>query len=83
MSAPYNWVDTDAQLEYLTRFLGEEKAFAVDTEQHSVRSFLGYTALMQNSTQKEDYLIDTVALHDVMGMQSPVFANPSMCKISM
>ena len=47
MSAPYNWVDTDAQLEHLTRFLGEEKAFAVDTEQHSVRSFLGYTALMQ------------------------------------
>jgi len=33
MSAPYNWVDTDAQLEHLTRFLGEEKAFAVDTEQ--------------------------------------------------
>ena len=33
MSAPYNWVDTDAQLEHLTRFLGEEKAFDVDTEQ--------------------------------------------------
>jgi len=63
--------------------LGEEKAFAVDTEQHSVRSFLGYTALMQNSTQKEDYLIDTVALHDVMGMLRPVFANPSMCKINL
>jgi len=83
MSAPYNWVDTDAQLEHLTRFLGEEKAFAVDTEQHSVRSFLGYTALMQISTRKEDYLIDTIALHDVMGMLRPVFANPSICKVSM
>lgn len=47
MDTPYNWVDTEAQLEHLASLLGEEKAFAVDTEQHSVRSFLGYTALMQ------------------------------------
>ncbi|OEL38861.1 Protein RRP6-like 3 [Dichanthelium oligosanthes] len=81
MSTLYNWVDTQAQLEHLVRLLGEEKAFAVDTEQHSVRSFLGYTALMQISTQREDYLIDTIALHDVMGILRPVFANPSICKI--
>jgi len=36
---------------------------------------------MQISTRKEDYLIDTIALHDVMGMLRPVFANPSICKI--
>lgn len=50
MSATYNWVDTEAQLEHLARLLGEERAFAVDTEQHSIRSFLGYTALMQVTT---------------------------------
>ncbi|CAL5086473.1 unnamed protein product [Urochloa decumbens] len=81
MHTPYNWVDTEAQLEHLAKLLSEEKAFAVDTEQHSVRSFLGYTALMQISTQKEDYLIDTIALHDVMAILRPVFANPSICKI--
>ncbi|XP_062188012.1 protein RRP6-like 3 isoform X2 [Phragmites australis] len=81
MSTSYNWVDTEAQLEHLARLLGEEKAFSVDTEQHSLRSFLGYTALMQISTQKEDYLVDTIALHDVMGILRPVFANPSICKI--
>nr|CAB3458084.1 unnamed protein product [Digitaria exilis] len=81
MNTSYNWVDTEAQLEHLARLLTEEKAFAVDTEQHSVRSFLGYTALMQISTQKEDYLIDTIALHDAMGILRPVFANPSICKI--
>ncbi|XP_066390870.1 protein RRP6-like 3 isoform X2 [Miscanthus floridulus] len=81
MSATYNWVDTEAQLEHLARLLGEESAFAVDTEQHSIRSFLGYTALMQISTQNEDYLIDTIALHDVMGILRPVFANSSICKI--
>ncbi|KAL6657959.1 hypothetical protein ACP70R_005739 [Stipagrostis hirtigluma subsp. patula] len=81
MSTSYNWVDTEAQLEHLARLLADEKAFAVDTEQHSLRSFLGYTALMQISTQKEDYLIDTIALHDVMGILRPVFANPSICKV--
>ncbi|CAN6244820.1 unnamed protein product [Urochloa humidicola] len=80
MHTPYNWVDTEAQLEHLARLLGEDKAFAVDTEQHSVRSFLGYTAPMQISTQNEDYLIDTIALHGVMGFLRPLFANPSICK---
>lgn len=81
MSTSYNWVNTKAQLEHLAGLLGEEKAFGVDTEQHSFRSFLGYTALVQISTQKEDYLIDTIALHDVMGILQPVFASPSICKI--
>lgn len=81
MSTSYNWVNTEAQLEHLARLLGEEKAFAVDTEQHSLRSFLGYTALMQISTQKEDFLIDTIALHDTMHILQSVFAIPSICKI--
>ncbi|XP_037484764.1 protein RRP6-like 3 isoform X2 [Triticum dicoccoides] len=81
MSNSYNWVNTKAQLEHLAGLLGEEKAFGVDTEQHSFRSFLGYTALVQISTQNEDYLIDTIALHDVMGILQPVFASPSICKI--
>ncbi|GJN11638.1 hypothetical protein PR202_ga29841 [Eleusine coracana subsp. coracana] len=81
MSTSYHWVDTEVQLEQLARLLSEEKAFAVDTEQHSIRSFLGYTALMQISTQKEDYLIDTIALHDTMGILRPVFADPSICKV--
>nr|CAD1819223.1 unnamed protein product [Ananas comosus var. bracteatus] len=81
MSTSYSWIDTEAQLESLTKLLSGERVFAVDTEQHSLRSFLGYTALMQISTQKEDFLIDTIALHDVMGILRPVFADPSICKV--
>lgn len=58
MSTTYNWVDTEAQLERLTRLLGEERAFAVDTEQHSIRSFLGYTALMQVITSRCSCTLD-------------------------
>lgn len=46
-SCHFVWIDTEDQLEELTNILNKEEAFAVDTEQHSLRSFLGFTALMQ------------------------------------
>ncbi|KAF3330079.1 Exosome complex exonuclease RRP6 [Carex littledalei] len=81
MSCSYTWVDTEPQLESLAGLLRREKVFAVDTEQHSFRSFLGFTALMQISTVEEDFLIDTIALHDAMGILRPVFADSSICKV--
>ncbi|KAA8526511.1 hypothetical protein F0562_008286 [Nyssa sinensis] len=81
MSDSYVWVETDSQLQELVDVLSKERVFAVDTEQHSLRSFLGFTALIQISTQREDYLVDTIALHDVMGILRPVFANPGICKV--
>lgn len=35
----------------------------------------------QISTWKEDYLIDTIALHDTMATLRPVFANPAIVKV--
>ena len=115
MNDPYVWVNTEQQLKELVNVLSKERFFAVDTEQHSLRSFLGFTALVQVSlccfnpssliacqsfifsvkclicvsfhaikqisTQKKDYLVDTIALHDLMGILRPVFANPSICKV--
>lgn len=81
MDCSYSWINTEQQLESLAETLGREMAFAVDTEQHSLRSFLGFTALVQISTAKEDFLLDTIALHDVMGILRPVFADPSICKV--
>ncbi|KAK9284591.1 hypothetical protein L1049_023767 [Liquidambar formosana] len=81
MCDSYVWVETEDQLRELVDALSKERVFGVDTEQHSVRSFLGFTALVQISTQKEDYLVDTMALHDVMGILRPVFADPNICKV--
>ncbi|KAI3948837.1 hypothetical protein MKX01_022251 [Papaver californicum] len=64
MSSPYIWVETKSQLYELVKVLSNERVFAVDTEHHSLRSFLGFVALMQISTKNEDYLLDTIALHD-------------------
>ncbi|ESW04538.1 hypothetical protein PHAVU_011G103500 [Phaseolus vulgaris] len=81
MKDSYVWVHTETQLKELVDVLSEERFFAVDTEQHSLRSFLGFTALVQISTREKDYLVDAIALHDFMGILRPVFANPSICKV--
>ena len=47
LSDTYIWVETASQLEELVDVLNKETVFAVDTEQHSLRSFLGFTALVQ------------------------------------
>lgn len=47
MSKEYTWVETVSQLKELLDVLIKERVFAVDTEQHSLRSFLGFTALIQ------------------------------------
>ncbi|KAK9151762.1 hypothetical protein Syun_010071 [Stephania yunnanensis] len=81
MNGGFVWVETEEQLKELEEVLRKKRVFAVDTEQHSLRSFLGFTALMQISTQEEDYLVDTIALHDVMGLLRHVFADPGICKV--
>lgn len=43
----YVWVETEMQLKELVNVLSKERVFAVDTEQHSLHSFLGFTALVQ------------------------------------
>ncbi|KAL1555506.1 protein RRP6-like 3 isoform X1 [Salvia divinorum] len=81
MGGEYVWVEAEEQLRELVADLSNEEVFAVDTEQHGLRSFLGFTALIQISTMSKDYLIDTIVLHDVMGLLRPVFANPAICKV--
>ncbi|XP_010689638.2 protein RRP6-like 3 isoform X2 [Beta vulgaris subsp. vulgaris] len=81
MNNSHVWVASESQLRELVDVLSEEKCFAVDTEQHSLRSFLGFTALLQISTQKEDYLVDTIALHDFIPMLQSVFSDPNVVKV--
>ncbi|MCO5599117.1 hypothetical protein L7F22_053217 [Adiantum nelumboides] len=75
------WVDTKGGLEKVAEILSRETEFAVDTEQHSIRSYLGFTALLQVSTRKQDFLIDAIALHDEMHLLREVFADPSIRKV--
>lgn len=50
------WIETRSQLEELVEELSKERVFGVDTEQHSFRSFLGFTALIQVLSQRHALL---------------------------
>lgn len=51
MSSSLVWIEAEPQLKELVKVLSKERAFAVDTEQHRLCSFVGFTALKQVSTK--------------------------------
>lgn len=78
---PFVYVDTVKKLQELCKELNEEKEFAVDLEHHSYRTFQGITCLMQISSRKKDYLIDTIDLRNELQQLNESFTNPKICKV--
>ncbi|KAL0208603.1 hypothetical protein P9112_011190 [Eukaryota sp. TZLM1-RC] len=75
------WVDTEEKLVQLKQLLSTCQCFSVDLEHHSLRSFNGITALMQITTNDDDFLIDTILLKPYLHVLNSVFTNPNILKI--
>lgn len=77
-------MDTAEKLEAMVEKLKEAKEIAVDLEHHSMRSYYGFTCLMQISTREEDWVVDTLSLraelreHKLGG----VLMDPAIIKVS-
>lgn len=80
---PFDFVDTPEKLEELTNALLQAKEIAFDLEYHSIRSYYGFTCLMQVSTRDHDWVIDTLALRSQLreGKLGGVLADPSVVKV--
>ncbi|KAL7030363.1 hypothetical protein ACKWTF_006626 [Chironomus riparius] len=78
---PYNYVETEEQLNAMVEELRSAKEIAVDLEHHSYRTFLGITCLMQISSRTKDYIIDTIALRDELHILNEIFTRSSIIKI--
>jgi exosome complex exonuclease RRP6 len=50
-------------------------------EHHSYRSYLGFTCLMQISTRRDDFVLDTIKLRADMHMLSEAFTDPTLTKV--
>ncbi|XP_055388236.1 exosome component 10 isoform X2 [Condylostylus longicornis] len=74
------YVEQKEQLRTLLE-LKAEKEIAIDLEHHSYRSYQGITCLMQISTNKKDYIIDTLTLRDDLQILNEVFTDPGVLKI--
>lgn len=59
---PVIWVDSQESLSRMIAELKLSELFALDLEHHSIRSFLGFTCLMQIFTRTIDWLVDTIKL---------------------
>lgn len=79
---PCTFVCTEHQLADMTQRLQKVSEIAVDIENHSMRSFQGFTCLIQISTRREDFIVDALALRGTIHrFLAPVFADDSIVKV--
>lgn len=75
------WVDTKETLDGMIEELKQATEIAVDLEHHDAHSYIGFTCLMQISTRKNDWIIDTLALRLELQALNEVFADPKIIKV--
>ncbi|KAL4221351.1 Exosome component 10 [Mactra antiquata] len=75
------FINTIKQLPELIDDLKQQTEIAIDLEHHSYRTFQGITCLMQLSTRKQDYLIDTIELRSHLQCLNQVFTDPNIVKV--
>lgn len=79
---PFTFITTEEQLFDAVERIKTASELAVDLENHSVRSFQGFTCLMQLSTRREDFVIDLLALRgSIQRALSPIFTDASTVKV--
>ena len=61
--------------------LKEATEIAVDLEHHDYRSYYGFVCLMQISTRKKDWIVDTLELREELIALNEVFTNPNIVKV--
>lgn len=77
----FTWVESTSQLREMLEKLKSATAIAVDLEHHDRRTYRGIVCLMQISTRNQDFIVDTLALHDELEVLNDVFADPSILKV--
>lgn len=63
--------------------LRQAQEIAVDLEHHRHRSFNGFVCLMQISTRRDDFIVDTLTLREEMEELNEIFTNPDVLKVAL
>eukprot|EP01147_Barroeca_monosierra_P001955 gene1955-5043_t len=74
-------IENVQQLQELLKVLDNVNEIAVDLEAHSVRTYLGFTCLMQISTRTRDFLVDTLSLRGYLQPLNKFFTDPNIVKV--
>lgn len=74
-------IDSQESLDEMMGKLREVKEIAIDLEHHNYRSFQGIVCLIQISTRKEDFIVDSLKLRDELCVLNEVFTDPAILKV--
>lgn len=76
------FVDTYEGVLDMLKELRKAKEIAVDLEHHDQRSYIGLVSLMQISTRKQDWIVDTLKpWREDLQVLNEVFADPKILKV--
>lgn len=76
------FVDTEEGVMEMLEELKTATEIAVDLEHHDARSFVGLVSLMQISTRKKDWIVDTLKpWRQKLQVLNEVFADPKIVKV--
>lgn len=75
------FVDKVVDLNTMVKELSDAAEISIDVEHHSYRTFQGITCLMQLSTRKKDYIVDTLALREELQVLNEITTNPKIVKV--
>jgi exosome complex exonuclease RRP6 len=75
------WVDNTTTFKAMLEDLKQATEIAVDLEHHDYRSYHGFVCLMQISTRKQDWIVDTLELREELVALNDVFTDPSIIKV--
>ncbi len=82
-STQATFVDTFEGVKEMLEELKQQTEIAVDLEHHDAHSFIGLVSLMQISTRKKDWIIDTLKpWREDLQILNEVFADPKIVKVS-
>lgn len=76
------WVDNMPSFNSMLNDLKQATEIAVDLEHHDYRSYHGFVCLMQISTRKQDWIVDTLELREELIALNQVFTDPKIVKVS-
>ena len=84
LNEEFEYVDTLKALNKLKNELScrdRIKEIAVDLEHHNMRSYQGYTCLLQISTRYKDYVIDAIKLRSNINILNEIFTDSTLLKV--
>ena len=75
-------MDTPEAVADMLEELKKAKEIAIDLEHHDIHSYIGLVSLMQISTRKKDWVVDTLKpWRQDLQVLNEVFADPNILKV--